>query len=127
MSWTMLAKDKLSLYKPFIEAVNSRTYAIIVPGKMVAMDEAMCKCVPLLMFDDAEDDDMPHVLKLLRKTVSVGGEFKVLADVQTGVTLRLEVVKSQGNKKREEFGDTDRAKIDRIVRFADSFKRRNNA
>jgi len=122
MSWTeVTTDDKWSPYKPFMEAVNDRRYAIIIPGKMVVIDEAMCKWVPFLMFDDAEDG-MPHIQKLPRKPVPVGAEFKVLVDVTTGVILRLEVVKSREDNKMEKFGDTDRATIASVKRLLEPWK-----
>ena len=84
-------------YKPirkFIDGYNERRAAVLIPGRFIVIDEAMCAYKGAERLFKGHPGTI-HITKIPRKPKGVGIELKASADGETGCLLQLEMQEGQ--------------------------------
>jgi len=80
--------------RPLILAFNDRMKKVLVPGAQVCIDECMSAWRGLDS-SIAGRKGLPHVTKIKRKPEGIGCEMKSIADVDTGMIFKLDLMEGK--------------------------------
>lgn len=83
-----------------IDAFNKHRLENFRAGTDICIDESMSKWIP---FFDSMPGGIPNLTKIIRKPVGIGAEIKNIADVTTGVMLRLEFQEGKERMETKKF------------------------
>ncbi|KAL5467723.1 hypothetical protein EMCRGX_G031988 [Ephydatia muelleri] len=86
-----------------IDGFNDNRQQGIIPGSHIAVDEVMSAWYGAEATWVAEG--MPHVTKIPRKPEGEGAEMKALADGQTKILIRLDVMEGKEHQRKKAFAD----------------------
>ena len=116
-----LARDAWTPIRGFLNAHNARRKEIIVPGKDIVIDECMSMWEGLDFRHSIRG--MPHITCIPRKPRPRGMEIKALYDVESGVSLRLEISEGKSSNKAKQYADKYPHHVALVLRLVNDFFR----